>query len=97
MAKNEAYYLACLAGISKLDVPALSVAITFFPPDRRHRDLDNMLASLKAALDGIALAVGIDDSRWTLTLSKGAPIDRSGMVKVTLCAPFADSCGAISA
>ena len=42
------------------------VWITFFPPDRRRRDHDNMQASLKASLDGIASALQIDDNRFRL-------------------------------
>ena len=36
--------------------------VTFFAPDRRRRDLDNLLASMKPYLDGIAKALGADDS-----------------------------------
>lgn len=38
--------------------------ITFFPPDRRHRDDDNMIGAFKAARDGIADALGVDDRRF---------------------------------
>ena len=37
--------------------------IDFYPPDRRHRDDDNMVASFKAGRDGMADALGIDDKR----------------------------------
>jgi len=47
----------------------LSVAIAFYPADNRRRDADNALASAKAALDGIADALGIDDSRFVLTFA----------------------------
>lgn len=45
---------------------AISVHLTFFPPDKRARDWDNMLASMKSGLDGLADAMGVDDSRWKL-------------------------------
>lgn len=38
--------------------------LKFFPPDRRHRDDDNILASFKAGRDGLADALGIDDRRF---------------------------------
>ena len=38
--------------------------ITFYPPDNRHRDDDNMIASFKAWRDGIADALGVDDRRF---------------------------------
>ncbi len=45
---------------------AVLVHLEFFPPDRRARDWDNMLASMKSGLDGLADAMGVDDSRWRL-------------------------------
>jgi Holliday junction resolvase RusA-like endonuclease len=41
-------------------------AITFYPPDRRHRDQDNMVASSKALFDGVADALGINDRRFRI-------------------------------
>lgn len=43
------------------DVP---LTITFVQPDRRARDRDNLLAALKPSLDGVADALGINDSRF---------------------------------
>ena len=48
--------------------------MTFCPPDHRRRDLDNIIASMKAANDGIADALGIDDSRFISTYSMGSPV-----------------------
>ncbi len=42
----------------------VAVQVTFYPPDARHRDDDNMIGSFKAARDGIADALGIDDRRF---------------------------------
>lgn len=39
----------------------LPVKITFHPPDRRHRDDDNMISSFKSGRDGLADALGIND------------------------------------
>lgn len=54
---------------------AIKVSMEFCPPDKRKRDLDNVLASCKALLDGIALAIGEDDSKFHLSLkfSDGKP------------------------
>jgi crossover junction endodeoxyribonuclease RusA len=52
--------------------PRPVVCITFHPPDNRDRDLDNALASIKGALDGIADATGVDDSKFRLVLEWGA-------------------------
>lgn len=42
----------------------IPVTISFIPPDHRRRDDDNMVASFKAARDGIADALGVDDRRF---------------------------------
>lgn len=39
----------------------LPVKIIFHPPDRRHRDDDNMISSFKSGRDGMADALGIND------------------------------------
>lgn len=43
------------------DIP---MTITYVVPDNRRRDRDNLLASSKNTLDGIAMALGVDDSRF---------------------------------
>ena len=42
----------------------IALKVTFVQPDRRHRDRDNLLAASKAALDGVAAALKVDDSRF---------------------------------
>ena len=51
----------------------IRLSVSFHPKDRRRRDLDNALASLKHHFDGIADALGVDDSRFTLAAEMGAP------------------------
>lgn len=46
------------------DTPKIALWLDFVPPDRRHRDDDNLVASFKAGRDGIAMALGIDDKRF---------------------------------
>ena len=59
-----------------------SLKITFHPPDEKRRDLDNMLSACKSGLDGLSSAVGIDDSEFTLTITKGAVRRPHGCVVV---------------
>ena len=33
----------------------------FYPPDKRHRDADNMVAAIKSGLDGLADALMVND------------------------------------
>lgn len=58
----------------------LHVSLMFVPPDRRRRDIDNLIATMKSGLDGLADALGVDDSRWTLTC--GVEDGIGGMVRV---------------
>lgn len=61
----------------------VNVTITFHPPDNRRRDLDNAIAAFKASQDGIADALGIDDSKWNVTYRRGEPI-KDGKVLVEI-------------
>lgn len=40
--------------------------IDFYPPDKRHRDQDNMISACKSMLDGMADALGVNDKRFRL-------------------------------
>ena len=62
----------------------ISARITFHAPDKRPRDLDNMLGSVKAAIDAVATAIGVDDSRWSITIARGTPKPRIGAVLIEL-------------
>lgn len=69
-------------GAKKIDAESLKVTLEFFPPDKRHRDWDNCIASCKAGFDGLADAIGVDDSKWTVTHSISEQI--GGFVRVSL-------------
>jgi crossover junction endodeoxyribonuclease RusA len=60
-----------------------SVDLTFRPPDERRRDLQNCIGSAKALVDGIADALGIDDSLFDCRYSMGEPV-KGGAVLVTV-------------
>lgn len=82
---KKAYKQACAwqavaQGVKPMTKDALHLNITFVPPDKRHRDLDNMLASIKAGLDGLRDVLGVDDSNWALTIRKTPHI--GGMVVI---------------
>ena len=59
-------YHARQQGAKKIEADRLSVRLRFVPPDRRRRDLDNLIASMKSGLDGLADVLGVDDNRWQL-------------------------------
>lgn len=56
----EAWTLFHGAGVS----PNAVLQFTFHPPDRRKRDAHNMPHMMKAAIDGIADAMGCDDNNF---------------------------------
>lgn len=81
-AKNQGYWLACAAyGNRFKGAEALTLSITFCPPDNRRRDLDNMVASIKAHIDGISKAIGVDDSKFALRIQRGEVV-KDGAVLV---------------
>jgi len=59
-----------------LGTTRIAISYTFHAPNMRRYDLDNSLSRCKAYSDGIALAIGVDDSRWDqVTLRRGRPVD----------------------
>jgi hypothetical protein len=65
VAREAAFFAALAAGARSAEYGPgrLQVWIDGYAPDRRRRDADGLLSSLKPALDGIADAMGTDD-RW---------------------------------
>lgn len=76
--------LAMQAGAREFGAAArgyrLDVLVSLVPPDKRARDTDNMVASLKAGLDGLADALRIDDRHFNLKVGVSDQI--GGFVKV---------------
>lgn len=60
--------------------------LTFCPPDKRRRDDDNLIAMFKAGRDGIAQALGVDDSVFEVRHQIG-PVVRGGAVLVAILPP----------
>ena len=80
---REAWYFEALAqGARKMTANRLTLHIEFVQPNRRSRDLDNLLASIKAGLDGLADVLGVDDSRWALHISKAPGV--GGYVRINV-------------
>jgi hypothetical protein len=66
-ARQAGFVLAREAGWRELQLPEegpLHVWIEGYPTDRRRRDADGLLSSLKPWLDGIADSLNIDDRRF---------------------------------
>lgn len=80
--KETAFWLAKEA---KLFAPAgpLRVRLDAYPKHERRRDKDNLIASCKAALDGIAQAIGVDDSLFD-PVCVIHPADGRGVIEITV-------------
>ena len=85
---KKAYRKACAMaameqGARRLLASRLEVHLRFVPPNRRARDWDNLLSSMKAGLDGLADVLQVDDSRWRLSFDV-AQGEVGGMVVVQI-------------
>jgi crossover junction endodeoxyribonuclease RusA len=59
----------------------LHLTLTFFMPDKRHRDADNCLAAAKAGLDGMADALGVNDRHFQpITIYRIAGLSKKRLV-----------------
>jgi crossover junction endodeoxyribonuclease RusA len=82
-ARREGYIAARSAGVLA-GASSVRIQVTFIPPNAIRRDLDNLVSSIKGHIDGIADAIGIDDSRWTWAAPVIAKPEKPGRVVVTI-------------
>ena len=82
-AKNEAFYITKQSGVIVLDTD-WQLKLTFCPPDRRKRDLDNLYASFKAYQDGMMELLGVDDSRIERVILQRGSVVEYGKVIVEI-------------
>jgi crossover junction endodeoxyribonuclease RusA len=89
---KKAYRTACRAiveacpyeGASLPPDAILSVSMRFHAPSRRRYDWDNLLARMKAGLDGISDALGVDDSIFRPSIEVAEPCPPNGHVVVVI-------------
>jgi crossover junction endodeoxyribonuclease RusA len=81
--REAAYWLTEKSGLTVPAEGGIALRFDFHPPDKRKRDLDNMLSSIKAGVDGIADALGVNDQRFGFWLSREAPV-KGGKVVVSV-------------
>jgi hypothetical protein len=86
-ARLDAHWLARIAGVRPQETARL--AFEFHPPIRPGRPADcaNVAAALKAAIDGLADALGLDDARIAIRFPEtlAEPV-RGGAVMVEVTA-----------
>lgn len=80
-AREAAGWAARASGVRVDTDGAITLKITFCPPDKRKRDIDGMLSSLKGAIDGIADGLAVNDCRFRYILGLGEPI-KGGKVHI---------------
>lgn len=83
LAKAKAWAWIAAQGTKAPAGDTIPLLLTFYPPQRRTRDKDNLMASAKPYLDGIAAAWGVDDSTFDPRVQIGEPV-KGGKVVVTL-------------
>jgi hypothetical protein len=85
VAHNYGYLITALAmgrGVPIFEGRA-HLAFVFRAPNNRKHDLDGCLSANKAAIDGIAHALGLDDCNFRYSLERGSPI-KGGAVEVAI-------------
>lgn len=75
--------MAKSVGASQMDADALVVTATFSAPDKRRRDQDGLMSSIKAYADGISDAIGVDDSKWQWNIRCAPPV-KGGNVRLQI-------------
>ena len=74
--------LSVKKSLRAVDLP-IPITVTFYPPDKRHRDDDNMVGSFKSLRDGIADALGVNDRRFRPHYIFAEP-EKPGRIEVVL-------------
>lgn len=74
VAKQEIHNQDLQAWCNELQISDtnIHVQMTFHAATKRGRDRDNHIAMMKGALDGIAMAIGVNDNRFIPFLEWGA-------------------------
>lgn len=87
--RETCYWTTARAGV-RLGQTPYRLDLVFFAPDARRRDRDNLLASMKSGLDGMAQALGVDDSHFDpVSVSMTTEdFNRKGFVRVLLTPRF---------
>lgn len=83
-AREDAAWWATAAGVKRIKPQPLAVELTFLPPDNHRRDVDGLISSMKAALDGIASVLRIDDHLFEPVTGKMGPVKDGGAVRIEI-------------
>lgn len=92
-ARQSGFVLAREAGWREMTLPdgPLHLWIDGYPTDRRRRDADGLLSSLKPWLDGIADSMGIDDRRFVPHPRVMSEVRKGGEVRIRITTSLKDA------
>jgi crossover junction endodeoxyribonuclease RusA len=82
-ARDEGFYAALEVHSVANDTPLtgdLRVTYHLHPPDKRRRDIDNLVAAMKPSLDGVCRGLAIDDSQFKQTVIEWREVVPGGQV-----------------
>ncbi len=65
---------------------SIKIIYTFYPPNKAHRDLDNMIANMKPALDGIMDGLRTNDNQIIMISAIWGAVIKGGAVVVEITA-----------
>ena len=84
LAREAAFFLATANHLAKPTGEMVNIRVVFEQPDRRKRDWDGMIGSVKAYLDGLSDYLGIDDSKFRLSFEFPAEPRKPGFVTMEI-------------
>jgi len=81
-AERRARVAAFRAAEEQITLPSSQahLRLIFYPPDRRRRDMTNMVAATKSYLDGIVAAAGVAPSDWSYLIQRGQVVFRGCVI-----------------
>jgi crossover junction endodeoxyribonuclease RusA len=83
-AKTEAGWATKIAKPINFGGDRFDVHVRAYPPVQRDRDADNLIASLKSHLDGIALALGVNDRLFNAPTLEWCDVTQRGKIVIIL-------------
>ena len=82
LARFQGFALAKAVKAPEITADRVPVSITVCPPNSRRFDLDGLHGALKPYMDGIAKALGVDDSQFRPVVLDVGEVVRDGKVVV---------------
>lgn len=82
--KADCLILTKQANVELPKTDKLHIFVDFYKPDHRIRDQDNIEAAMKSAYDGVAKALGVNDSRFIIHPFVCYEIVKGGKVIITI-------------